>query len=37
VFVWKEFKAAPEGTGKLLVAMFLFYGAGLAILIASRL
>jgi glucose uptake protein len=37
VFVWKEFKAAPAGTGKLLAAMFLFYGAGLAILIASRL
>jgi glucose uptake protein len=37
VFVWKEFRAAPAGTGKLLVSMFAFYGLGLAILIASRL
>ena len=37
VFVWKEFKSAPAGTGRLLVAMFVFYGLGLAILIASRL
>ncbi len=37
VFVWKEFKGAPEGTGKLLAAMFLFYLVGLAILVASRL
>lgn len=37
VFVWKEFKSAPPGTGKLLVAMFFFYGLGLAVLIASRL
>ena len=37
VFVWKEFRAAPAGTGKLLVSMFAFYGLWLAILIASRL
>ena len=37
VFVWKEFRSAPAGTNKLLVAMFIFYGVGLAILIGSRL
>lgn len=37
VFVWREFKDAPAGTGKLLAAMFAFYGLGLAVLIASRL
>jgi glucose uptake protein len=36
VFIWKEFKGAPAGTGKLLGAMFLFYLIGLAILIASK-
>jgi glucose uptake protein len=37
VFVWKEFKGAPVGTGKLLAAMFLFYLLGLGVLIASKL
>ncbi len=37
VFVWKEFKGAPQGTGKLLAAMFLFYLLGLGVLIASKL
>jgi len=37
VFIWKEFKGAPHGTGRLLVAMFLFYLLGLGILIASKL
>jgi glucose uptake protein len=37
VFVWKEFKDAPAGTGKLLAAMFLFYLIGLGVLIASKL
>ncbi|MCX6899876.1 MAG: multidrug DMT transporter permease [Verrucomicrobia bacterium] len=37
VFIWKEFKGAPAGTGKLLGAMFLFYFIGLAVLIASKL
>ncbi len=37
VFIWKEFKGAPAGTGKLLAAMFLFYLAGLGVLIASKL
>jgi glucose uptake protein len=37
VFVWKEFRGAPPGTNKFLVAMFAFYVLGLGILIASRL
>jgi glucose uptake protein len=37
VFIWKEFKGAPAGTGKLLAAMFLFYLLGLGVLIASKL
>ncbi len=37
VFVWKEFKDAPPGTGKLLAAMFLFYLLGLGTLVASKL
>jgi glucose uptake protein len=36
VFVWKEFKDAPEGTGRMLGAMFLFFLLGLGILIAAR-
>jgi glucose uptake protein len=36
VFVWKEFRAAPAGTGRILAAMFGFYVLGLAILIASK-
>lgn len=36
VFIWKEFKGAPAGTNKLLVAMFLCYLIGLGILIASK-
>jgi glucose uptake protein len=36
VLVWREFKAAPAGTGVLLAAMFAFFAAGLGILIASR-
>jgi glucose uptake protein len=37
VFVWKEFKEAPKGTNGILVAMFLFFIAGLGVLIASKL
>jgi glucose uptake protein len=37
VFIWKEFKAAPPGTNKLLAAMFAFYLLGLGILVASKL
>jgi glucose uptake protein len=37
VFIWKEFKGAPRGTGRLLGAMFFFFLTGLGILIASKL
>jgi len=37
VFIWKEFKAAPPGTNKLLAVMFACYLLGLGILIASKL
>jgi len=37
VFIWKEFKGAPQGTNRLLAAMFLFYLIGLGVLIASKL
>ena len=33
VFIWKEFKGAPAGTNKLLATMFLFFIAGLALII----
>ena len=35
VFVWKEFRNAPQGTAGLLTAMFLFFVVGLALLIAA--
>ena len=37
VFIWREFRAAPRGTGKYLIAMFFFYALGLTILISSKL
>lgn len=37
VFIWKEFKGAPEGTNKLLAAMFFFFFAGLGVLIYSKM
>lgn len=37
VFVWKEFKDAPKGTNKLLNLMFVFFIAGLILIIASRI
>lgn len=37
VFIWREFKSAPRGTGGLLAAMFVFYLIGLAVLILSKL
>ena len=37
VFIWKEFKAAPKGTEKLLGLMFVFYAIGLALIIIARL
>ncbi|MDP2983700.1 MAG: multidrug DMT transporter permease [Candidatus Latescibacter sp.] len=36
VFIWKEFKEAPEGTNKLLAVMFVSYIIGLGLLIAAR-
>jgi glucose uptake protein len=37
VFVWKEFAAAPKGTGKLLAAMFGFFLIGLSMIVIARL
>lgn len=37
VLVWREFAAAPHGTGRLLAAMFLCYLAGLALITCSRI
>lgn len=37
VFIWKEFKAAPKGTNKLLGLMFVFYAIGLVLIIIARL
>lgn len=37
VFIWKEFKAAPPGTNKLLTLMFAFYAIGLILLIIARI
>jgi len=36
VFIWKEFAAAPRGTGRILAAMFLCYSLGLAMIILAR-
>lgn len=36
VFIWKEFKGAPQGTNMLLALMFLFFLAGLAILVGAK-
>jgi glucose uptake protein len=33
VFIWKEFKDAPEGTGRLLTLMFLSYIVGLGLIV----
>lgn len=37
VFIWKEFKGAPKGTGRYITFMFVCFIAGLALLIISRL
>jgi glucose uptake protein len=37
VLVWKEFEQAPRGTSRLLLAMFLCYLVGLALITYSRL
>ncbi len=36
VFIWREFRDAPRGTGRLLALMFAAYIAGLALIIISR-
>ncbi len=36
IFVWKEFRGAPKGTNLLLTLMFLFYMAGLILIVYSR-
>jgi glucose uptake protein len=37
VFIWKELKAAPAGTGKLIAAMFASFMLGLTLIVAARL
>lgn len=37
VFIWREFKSAPKGTGKLLAAMFLFFVVGLGLIIWTKM
>jgi len=37
VFIWKEFKAAPPGTNKLLALMFVFYLIGITLIIAANI
>ena len=36
VFVWREFRDAPKGTGRLLALMFACYLAGLGLIIVAR-
>jgi glucose uptake protein len=36
VFIWKEFRASPAGTSKLLAAMFVSYLGGLVLIILAR-
>ncbi len=36
VFIWREFRNAPKGTNTLLGMMFVFFLAGLGILVASK-
>ena len=37
VFIWKEFKEAPQGTNKLLGFMFMFFILGLVLIIIARI
>jgi len=37
VFVWKEFKEAPQGTNKLLALMFSSFVVGLVLIILARI
>lgn len=36
IYIWKEFKGAPQGTGRLLNLMLLCYLVGIALIIAAR-
>jgi glucose uptake protein len=36
VFIWKEFRSAPAGTPRLLVAMFASFLSGLALIVLAR-
>src|SRR5262245_12583775 len=36
VFIWKEFKDAPPGTGRLLTLMFVSFIIGLTLIVAAR-
>jgi glucose uptake protein len=37
IFVWKEFRDAPDGTNRLLALMFLCYLIGLALIVYARI
>jgi len=37
VYIWKEFRSAPKGTGKLLKVMFICFIVGLALIIAAKI
>ena len=37
VFIWNEFKDAPEGTSKLLTLMFVCFIIGLSLIIVARI
>ncbi len=36
VFIWKEFKDAPEGTSGMIAAMFALFIVGLGLIVYSR-
>ena len=36
VFIWKEFKGAPEGTNRLLTLMFASFIVELTLIVAAR-
>ena len=37
VFIWREFREAPKGTGKLLFVMFVCFVAGIGLIIAAKM
>ncbi|MDO4569787.1 MAG: multidrug DMT transporter permease [Planctomycetia bacterium] len=37
VFIWREFKSAPKGTAKILLAMFLCFLLGLGLIICAKM